>query len=229
MKQLVTRAIVLNRTDFGEADRILTVLTPEYGKLSLLARGVRRVKSKLAGGIELFSISQITFMKGRGELGTLVSSRLETHYGHIVEHLDRTMMGYELIKRLHRITEDQPEPEYFGILAEVFAALDQSQVDIALIELWFTAKILQLSGHLPDLHHDNQGQTLQADTYYLFDYESMCFVAAPDNGQFGSNHIKLLRLAVHTTSPRLLAHVQTASQLAASLNLLLGRIQKQVS
>ena len=57
MKQLVTEVIILARTDYGEADRILTVLSPEYGKLRLLAKGVRRVKSKLAGGIELFSVS----------------------------------------------------------------------------------------------------------------------------------------------------------------------------
>jgi len=39
----------LSRTDYGEADRILTVLTPDYGKLRLLAKGVRKVKSKLGG------------------------------------------------------------------------------------------------------------------------------------------------------------------------------------
>lgn len=50
---LHTRAIVLRRTNYGETDRILNLLTPE-GKKSVLAKGVRREKSKLAGGIELF-------------------------------------------------------------------------------------------------------------------------------------------------------------------------------
>ena len=48
-----TQAIVLRRTNFGEADRILTLLTP-LGQRGAMARGVRREKSKLAGGIELF-------------------------------------------------------------------------------------------------------------------------------------------------------------------------------
>ena len=61
-----TSAIILKRVDYGEADRILTLLTPDHGKLSLMAKGVRKIKSKLAGGIELFSISTITFAEGRG-------------------------------------------------------------------------------------------------------------------------------------------------------------------
>ncbi|MEJ0073760.1 MAG: DNA repair protein RecO [Candidatus Saccharibacteria bacterium] len=87
--QQVTTGIVLTRVDYGEADRIITLITPDQGKLRLMAKGVRRIKSKLAGGIELFSVSNITFIRGRGDIGTLVSSRVLTHYGRIVSDLDR--------------------------------------------------------------------------------------------------------------------------------------------
>jgi len=60
VKQFVTTGLVLSRTDFGEADRIITVLTPDHGKLRLMAKGVRRMKSKLAGGIDLFTVSDLT-------------------------------------------------------------------------------------------------------------------------------------------------------------------------
>lgn len=50
---LRTQAIVLRRTNYGESDRILNLLTPE-GKVSVIARGVRKEKSRLAGSIELF-------------------------------------------------------------------------------------------------------------------------------------------------------------------------------
>ena len=66
MDRINTQAIVLRRTDFGEADRIINFLTPDRGKISGLARGVRKQKSKLAGGIELFSVSDITYLVGRG-------------------------------------------------------------------------------------------------------------------------------------------------------------------
>ncbi|MCA9330182.1 DNA repair protein RecO, partial [Candidatus Saccharibacteria bacterium] len=62
MKQIVTVGIVLARINYGEADRIVTILTPDHGKIRLLARGVRKIKSRLAGGIELFSINDLTYI-----------------------------------------------------------------------------------------------------------------------------------------------------------------------
>lgn len=65
MKTTRTRAIVLRRTNYGEADRILQLITPE-GRQSVMARGVRREKSKLAGGIELFAVSDVVLGEGKG-------------------------------------------------------------------------------------------------------------------------------------------------------------------
>jgi DNA repair protein RecO len=208
MKQHVTDAIILSRTDYGEADRILTVLTPEYGKLSLLARGVRRIKSKLAGGIELFSVSTITFARGRGELGTLVSTRLKKHYGNIVKDLPRTMLGYDLIKKFHKVTEDEPEPEYFELLQQAFEALDDHTVPLPLVRLWFDAQIIRLGGHTPNLQTDEQGRKLVADQLYDFDFDRMQFVANPLNGRFAANHIKFLRLVYAGNTPQALMQVQ---------------------
>ena len=57
-----TLAIVLRRTDFGEADRIVNLLTPG-GKVSAMARGVRKPKSKLAGGIEFFALNEVVLIE----------------------------------------------------------------------------------------------------------------------------------------------------------------------
>lgn len=208
MKQLVTPAIILQRTDYGEADRILTLLTPTYGKLSLLAKGVRRIKSKLAGGIELFSVSEITFIKGRGEVGTLVSTRLLTYYGGIVGNLDRTMLGYELIKQLHKATEDEPEDAYFNLLHEAFAALDDPALPIAIVRLWFSAALLRLAGHSPNLQTDTEGQKLSADKKYRFDSEQMTFALDPAHAPFSAAHIKFLRLVFNGYAAPALAKVQ---------------------
>jgi len=214
MNQLVTTAIILSRTDYGEADRILSLLTPEYGKLSLMAKGVRRVKSKLAGGIELFSVSEITFIKGRGAVGTLVSTRLIKYYEHIVGDLNRTMLGYELIKQLNKVTEDEPEEEYFDLLRETFEALDETSVHVELIRFWFGLQLLRLSGHTPNLQTDDSDNKLAADQRYEFNFESMAFRVSPDGG-FGAGHIKLLRLAFEGHSARFLANIQGANALAA--------------
>ncbi len=227
MKQLVTTGIILSRTDYGEADRILTLLTPDYGKLRLVARGVRRVKSKLAGGIELFSVSDITFIRGRSELGTLVSARLIRHYGRIPQDLEKTMLAYELIKRLNRLTEDEAGPEYFGLLKDLFEALDDRQVSKELAELWFTAQLLRLGGLRPNLETDTDGRKLTADQRYDFSLENMVFAPArAGRGRFGAAEIKLLRLATGEHPARLLAQVQGLASLLETTAPLLRAIAK---
>lgn len=199
MNNLQTRGIILSRTDYGEADRILTVLTPDHGKLRLMARGVRRQKSKLAGGIELFSVSDLTFIRGRGEIGTLISSRLSRYYDRIVTDITRVQLGYELIKILNKATEDEPEPEYFTMLEHTFEALNDRGISQDLIRAWFSSQLLRLAGHSPNLKTDTGGQKLDQDSTYGFDAEAMAFMTG-SRGTFTADHIKTLRLlfSVHT-------------------------------
>lgn len=213
MNQLTTTAIILSRTDYGEADRIITLLTPDYGKLTLLAKGVRRIKSKLAGGIELFSVSEITFIKGRGEVGTLVSTRLVKHYERIVSNLDRTMLGYELIKKMHKATEDEPESAYFSLMRQTFEALNDLEADSRLVQLWFLMQLLQLDGYTPNLETDTDGHKLDAAATYTFNFDQAAFIPHPDGGVFAARHIKFLRLGFGPHTPSALAHIQGIGQL----------------
>jgi DNA repair protein RecO (recombination protein O) len=212
MRQLITQGIILSRTDFGEADRIITILTPDHGKLRLMAKGVRRAKSKLAGGIELFSVSDITFIRGRGDIGTLVSTRLQKHYGNIVHSIDRTMAGYDFIKLLNKTTEDEPGEEYFVLLRETFESLDDASIDLQIVWMWFYMQLLQLAGYAPNLQTDTSGAKLAADQTYLFSFDDMTFVARP-GAPFHAEHIKLLRLGFSGQPPRVLQQIQGIQQL----------------
>jgi DNA repair protein RecO (recombination protein O) len=207
MKQILTNGIILSRTNYGEADRILTILTPDHGKLRLGARGVRKVKSKLAGGIELFSTSHITYIEGRREVGTLISTRLIKHYGNIVKDIDRVQLGYELIALLNKVTEDQPEADYYHLLEQAFGALDDDTIDLGLIRPWFDARLLRLGGHAPNLETDSNDRKLNAETKYNFDPEAMTFTPHIA-GKFASDQIKTLRLLFSGHAPDDLTKVQ---------------------
>ena len=230
MNQLTAQGIILSRTDYGEADRIITLLTPESGKLRLMARGVRRAKSKLAGGVELFSVSDITYIRGRGEIGTLISARLLKHYGRIVQDVTRTMLGYELIKQLNKVTEDAPETEYFTILEQVFESLDEASISVELIRFWFGAQLLGQAGYSPNLYTNTSGVALPGNTNYNFDYDSMSFEPDPA-GHYSVGHIKMLRLAFSGNHPKLLSNVAGGHELLQELlpitqTLLINHIQR---
>jgi DNA repair protein RecO (recombination protein O) len=212
MKKLKTRGIILSRTDFSEADRILTFLTPDYGKLRVIAKGVRKIKSKMAGGIELLSVSDIGFIRGRGEISTLVSTRLIRHYEMIVKHLDRTMAAYEFIKQIDRLTEDEVDEEYFLLLEEAFGALNEIEIDLSLVQAWFAMQILRMGGRSPNLYNDTNGDKLSLLRVYDFDFSSMAFIEV-DDGKFNSNHIKLLRLGFEGKGPSKLRNIEGINEI----------------
>jgi DNA repair protein RecO (recombination protein O) len=226
MKQIITKGIILSRTDFGEADRILTLLTPDQGKLRLIAKGVRRVKSKLAGGIELFSVSDITFIRGRSDIGTLVSTRLVKHYATIVKDVGRTMAGYDIIKRLNKATEDEPEEEYFELMKQAFEVLDVPSIPLELINIWFQAQLLRLSGHTPNLSTSADGGKLSAEARYDFSFDDVSFAHRPD-GSFGADDIKFLRILFSGTPPEVIAKVQGAPALAEHSRQLVQMMSQQ--
>ena len=192
MSSLRTRAIVLRRTNYGEADRILHLLTPE-GKKSVMAKGVRREKSRLAGGIELFAVCDVVIHEGKGEIGILTSARLVHFYSHIMEDYDRMQFAYETIKLISKASEMVDEPEWYDVLQEVLMALDVYSIPLELVQTWLYLHYSGLLGHELSLWHDTSGAKLDADKNYRY-IESEKGLEESERGDLGSEHIKLLRL-----------------------------------
>ena len=211
MKPIRTKAIVLRRTNYAEADRILQLLTPNHGKLSVIAKGVRREKSKLAGGIELFAICDVSIIPGKGDMGTLTSSRLDTFYAHIMEEYDRLQFGYEAIKQVGNAVEAVSEPAFFELLATTFASLDSPEINDKITETWFWLQLAILLGVGLNLSTDENGMKLVEESRYNFSEESMSFVYH-EQGRFTTGHIKLLRL-LSAQPPHIAQHVRGVEEL----------------
>lgn len=188
-----TRAIILRRTNYGEADRILKVLTP-LGQRSVIAKGVRREKSKLAGGIELFAISDVVLQSSKASaLGVLTSARLVQFYRHILEDYDRLQFGYEAINFVSRASEDIDEPEWYGVLSEVYMGLDVATIPLQLTQTWFYLHYAELTGYELNLERDVSGQPLIGNKTYMYD-ASEKGLRLSEQGDISASHIKLLRI-----------------------------------
>lgn len=212
---IVTKGIVLRRLNYAEADRILTFLTPDKGKVTAIAKGVRKSKSKLAGGIELFSISDITYIPGRREISTLISSRLEKHYGNIVTGTARTNIGFECIKIINKATEEAAEPGYFDILRCAFEGLDDLELQPEITSVWFNMQLLKLTGHAPNLQTDLTGKKLDVSGAYNFYFDDMKFGEGNGEGNFNATTIKFLRLGFQAKNPHVLGRVEGVEELTA--------------
>ncbi len=225
MKTIQTSAIILSRTDYGEADRIVRILTPNYGKISLMARGARKPRSKLAGAIELFSISELTISEGKSEIKTLISGRLTNHFTNIVKDIDRVQCGYDFIKILNRNTEDLPESDYYYLLSTTLESLDD-ELDIELIKVIFNARLLSLSGHAPNLITNSEGKKLDRDDSFEFDYDKTCFRVA-SKGNYSPLEIKFMRLLFADASAKQLSDIKNQKELTKKVAPLVYNLSKQ--
>ncbi len=205
MKPIKTDAIVLRRTNYGEADRIIQFITPQNGKIGVLAKGVRREKSKLAGGIELFSVSELTIIRGKGDLGTLTSSRLKKFYSNILADYDRLQFAYEVLKRTNQVAEYLEEVSLYDITLITLKSLDVTSIDYRIAKAWFYLQIAETLGHGLNLSRDNTNKPLVSGKNYSFDIADMTF-RENERGNFTEAHLKLLKI-LKLKNPEVVAHI----------------------
>ncbi len=116
----------MRRMNLGEADRIITFITPDHGKLKAVARGVRRIKSRLAGHLELFGDVQLMLARGHN-LDVITSARAAQSHLAIADDLERLSQAYlmaEMVDKLVR--EESVGPGVYRLVHGRIAFLDQS-------------------------------------------------------------------------------------------------------
>ena len=147
-----TEAIVLRSMDLGEADRVLTVLTPRLGKLRVVAKGVRRPRSRIGGGLQPFSDVQLVLAVGR-TFDVVTSSALEDPHLGLRNDLHSTAAAWYLVELVDRFVEGAADShDAFRLLAQGLAALDAgSEVSREVVARWFELALLDAMGFRPEL------------------------------------------------------------------------------
>ena len=147
-----TEAVILRRGDFGEADRMLTLLTPN-GKQRVLAKGARKTTSRLAGHIELFTHTTVLLAVGRNFDILTQSATLHT-YDQLRSDLQRISGAYYLTELADRLIEEQDENRLsFELLVETLAALDVHRCRSIMVLRYFELHLLGHIGYRPRLYH----------------------------------------------------------------------------
>ncbi len=147
-----TEGIVLRTMDLGEADRVLTVLTPRLGKLRLIAKGVRRQRSRIGGALQPFSDVQLVLAVGR-TFDVVTSSSLEDPHLGLRNDLHSTAAAWYVVELADRFCEGAAEShQAFRLLAQALSALDAGP-DVAreVVARWFELALLDAMGFRPEL------------------------------------------------------------------------------
>ena len=193
MKNEKLKAIVLRRTNYQEADRILDLVTP-LGKRSVIARGVRKEKSRLAGSVELLCESEIVLTKSnKSSLAILTSARLIRFYGNILKSYDRMTFAYDTLKNIGKAVNQIEEPEWYDLLSQVLSGLDDLKIDLRLIRVWFLLQYQKLLGNELNMLYDVNGEKLEKTKKYTYDYLERG-LREDAGGKINGDVIKFLRV-----------------------------------
>ncbi len=147
-----TEAVVLRRSDLGEADRLLTLYTPEWGKLRVIAKGVRKPTSRKSGHLELFTHSRLLIARGRN-LDIVTQAETIHSFRPLREDLIRTGWAYYVAELLDRFAEEGVENRpLFNLFLATLGWLCED-VDLALTARFYELRLLALAGYRPQLFH----------------------------------------------------------------------------
>ena len=123
LRSYSSEGIILSRKNYGEADRILIVLSKNFGKISLLAKGIRKIKSKKRGHLEIFSYIRFSATKGKG-LDLIIEAETLNAYKDIREKLEKVTLAYyfaEVAKKLSQ--EEEKNESFFTLIVSYFDQL----------------------------------------------------------------------------------------------------------
>ena len=123
-RRYVTDAIVLSRFDLGEADRVLTLITPEHGKLKAIAKGIRRPTSRLGGSLEPFAELNVALARGR-TFDVVTEVRVGHAWLRLRDRLESAATAWYLAELADRSLEERHEAQpLYALLRRAYELLD---------------------------------------------------------------------------------------------------------
>lgn len=220
-----TPGLVLRRSNLGEADRLITFLTPEYGKLRAVARGVRKIKSRLGGHLELFGEVELLLAEGKS-LDVVAGARLLRPAADLVSRpagLELAYLTAEMVDRL--VGERHGSAGLYALLRETLAELAEDADELT--QLRFKLLYLRELGYEPVLSRCAVcQQPLQPGADYSFEVaaggaaDRTC--ASLTSASMRASEIKLWRLLLRSTPATARGTAGTLEAAVSSLPLVDG-------
>lgn len=146
-----TRGIIIRKMDLGEADRIFTVLTQDRGKIRVVAKGVRRGTSKLAGYLDLLRCNDFELAEGRN-LDIVTGAMSVANFGEDMTDLNSFGIRLYLCEVIEKTVEEEaPVQGIYELLSESLSAIQQKTMPSLLAKSYFEMKLLSLFGIHPQI------------------------------------------------------------------------------
>src|SRR3989344_5481538 len=151
MRSYKTEGIILKRTNFGEADKILTIFTKRHGKIKVLAKGIRRITSRRSPNVELFNCVTLFVHQGK-TFDILTEAQVSNTFSSIRKNLELVGLAYYICELVDGLcAEHQPQQRVYELLLSTLNELDHG-----LIQKFESTLLFEL-GFLPASPAGGQG------------------------------------------------------------------------
>ncbi len=191
-------AIVLRHTDWGEADRLLWLFTRQTGKVKVVAKGIRKARSRKAGHLEPFTRVTLLLARGR-DMPIITQAEAQDAYLALREDLVRVGYASYIVELLDRFTYEEGENlALYRLLVETLGRLN-SEPQPAFAVRYYEVRLLDLVGFRPQLIHCvARGEEIQAeDQFFSFEKGGVvcprCAINEPGVHPVSMPALKILR------------------------------------
>lgn len=138
----------MSSTTYSEADKIITVYTKEFGKIALLARGIKKLKSRKRGALQVFSIIKFTAYRGNG-MPVVVEAEVIDSLVEIRNDLKKIAIAFFYVEAISRTTrEDEGNSEIYSLLVGYLTKLKENE-KYGLYRKQFVIKLVEILGFIP--------------------------------------------------------------------------------
>ncbi|MEK7080665.1 MAG: DNA repair protein RecO [Patescibacteria group bacterium] len=149
-----TKGFVFKKNDRSEADRIFTIFTEDFGKIEIRARAIRKITSKLRGGIDKFCLSEVEFIQGKNHK-TLTDAVTVERFNCIAQNIEKLIISNKIAEVLDNFIKGQEKDEkLWNLILGIFEKLNSQQsapIRHQLLYYYFFWNFFSELGYMPEI------------------------------------------------------------------------------
>ena len=201
-----TQGFIFKKEDRSESDREFSIFTEDFGRVQVFGKAIRKIASKLRGGIEIFSLSEIEFIQGKNKKTLTDAAFLET-FGYIAESPCKFVLAYKMGALVDAFVREQEQDiAIYGILKDTFLRLNDPELQpsqSSLLYCCFFWNFVSLLGYAPELSMCAAcNQKLNPRSLYFSNREggvicNMCEATRKEAAGIMPDTVKVLRLMLN--------------------------------
>lgn len=148
MKKYNSKAVVLRSTKYKDSDKIFTLFTSDHGKISALARGVRKISSRRGGNLDTLNLISVKIHEDRAGIKNIEEVKTIESFKNIKNDLDKSLKAYYIVELVHKATEEGEKLSgIFNLLIKCLRLIDKNNYSGDLFVTYFEINLMGMLGY----------------------------------------------------------------------------------